>query len=160
MTETEKAYIAGFVDGEGCIQLQKKKVPGQYCLRFRITQTDKPILDWIQLCTGHGTVRRWSLQSERHKERYEWYCGGEKALEILYAIYPYLKLKKLQAEIAFKFGKTMQRSGHHLSEDNRIYRQSLREAMDELHGHKHTKEVLNGNFSISSNQFYRSNINR
>jgi len=136
MTEVDKAYIAGFVDGEGCIQLQKKRKPGRYCLRFRITQTDKAILDWIKACTGEGTVRRWSLQSERHRERYEWYCGGYKALCILHEIYPYLKLKKLQAEIAFEFEKTMVGTGNFLTESQHIQRQSLRKTMDELHSHR------------------------
>ena len=142
MTETDKAYLAGFIDGEGSIGLRtthtnRKPKYRSLCLRLRITQCDRPILEWIKAVTGVGSVRQGSVQTDRHQERFGWSCAGQYALRVLHEVYPYLKLKRIQSEIAFEFEKTMLGSGKPLPEELHIKRQTLREAMDELHSHKH-----------------------
>lgn len=57
MTNEEKAYIAGIVDGEGSIMLlkfHKNQFPAP-CIS--ITSTTIELLDWIKLKTGMGTIK-------------------------------------------------------------------------------------------------------
>lgn len=139
MTEVEKAYIAGFVDGDGSIGLRKCHSERGYIdtlVRLRVTQASKEILDWIGLTTGAGTVRQWARCSNRHRSRFEWYCSGRKALAVIREIYPYLLVKKLQAEIVLKYEETMVGTGKLLSVEQKIERASLRKAMDDLMTHK------------------------
>lgn len=46
MTETDLAYIAGFIDGEGCIGLSPRNKQRTRCYPYlRVANTDKKILE-------------------------------------------------------------------------------------------------------------------
>ena len=139
MTETDKAYIAGFIDGEGSIGLRKCHTNRGYfdtIIRLRITNTNRDVLEWIKAKTGIGSVRQWARCSDKHKARFEWYCAGKKALIVLREVHPYLLIKKINADICFQYEKTMGGSGNTMSEETRSLRQSLRASMDSLQGHQ------------------------
>ena len=109
LTEIQKAYIAGFVDGEGSISLLKRKNiechTWQYCFRIQInvTNTFKAVLDEMQAITGVGKVYLHSRGTEKNRTCYRWQVRGLKARSLLWEIIPYLRVKKHQAEIALNF---------------------------------------------------------
>ena len=93
--ESDLAYIAGFIDGEGYIGIDVSR--NYYCPCLVITQRDPDILIWIQKMLGeqgslwHEEGRVWRLKySSRAFER------------IIEPLLPYLKLKRQQATIAFQ----------------------------------------------------------
>ena len=79
------AYIAGFFDGEGHVQGSKS-----VCF----AQKDRAILDWIALQFEGGIVTK-NRRTDVHRLTY----NTRKALPILEAMLPFLKGKKLEAEV-------------------------------------------------------------
>ena len=107
MTETEKAYLAGIIDGEGCIGIHKnhKKV----LLRVHVYNTNRVLLEWIQ--DRFGIIIHDRVRQANWKRQYSCQFNGIAALDLLKTVYPYLVLKKAQARIAFSYGETLQASG-------------------------------------------------
>jgi hypothetical protein len=122
LTETQKAYIAGLLDGEGCIGIDKNKSQASiwnydFKIRIIITNSYSDVLFWIKEITGVGCVY---LSKGAFKPNWRpihrWQIVSEQARNFLIQIYPYLKIKKEIADIvlqlpvlqpqAKKFGRT------------------------------------------------------
>jgi len=121
----EAAYIAGFLDGEGTISLNKshtydEKRRTTYHLRVRITNTFPGIIDWIAQKVGHGNVYIKKTYCDANKQAWEWSLSGIRAVKLLEQLYPYLKVKKLQAEVAFEFSKTLRNSNRYKRLSNNV----------------------------------------
>lgn len=139
MKETEKAYIAGLVDGDGSIMLLKCHTDRgieDHILRLRIGQTTEPVLTWVKLVTGVGNIHRPKRNSPLHRSRYEWSCAGKKAFQVIQEIEPYLIVKKVHAAIAFRFMETMPGHGHPLTIEMRTTRVNLRKELDKHLSHR------------------------
>ena len=104
ISETEKAYIAGFLDGDGSIYVRLKP-NSDYRFRFQISpaivfyQAKKEIdhLMWMQRRIKQGYLR------ERKDGIVEYIIGDVRGIEsLLRNILPYLKLKKRQARLMLK----------------------------------------------------------
>jgi hypothetical protein len=135
MTIEDRSYLAGFIDGEGSIGLriahsERNPLFTNYVIRLRATQCNEDIIHWIQVVTGVGSVRKMKYGWGMKHQPYEWYTSGSKALKVLHEIYPYLRVKRIQAEIAFEFEKTMIGHGYTLTKEQHSIRQDLRIAMD------------------------------
>lgn len=117
LTIEEISYIAGFFDGEGNINIykidtdnntnvQQRKCP-KYELTVAIYNTDKEIMDWLHSVFGGYLQVRNSKNTTNHKqewkESYTQKLTSNQALEFLNLVYPYLRVKKKQAEVAMKF---------------------------------------------------------
>lgn len=132
ISSVDRAYIAGFFDGEGTIGLRTshsndRRTPS-YTLRARISNTNKDILIWIQLIVGYGHIHC-CKQIKDYKPQFEIAWSGKIASELLLQLYPYIKIKKLQAEIGIKFAETIGNRSR-LSKETIIIRDCLREKMD------------------------------
>ena len=108
--ETEKAYIAGLVDGEGCITIAKRKngqykkgkgKPWYYQATVVVSNTDKRIVDFVTSRYG-GWITKPKLQENR-KQVYNWFVSAEERKRFLQDILQYLVIKKRQAEIILSF---------------------------------------------------------
>ena len=134
MNETDKAYIAGFIDGEGSIGLRachssRGYTYDSYLIRIKVAQTNEDVLQWIKTMTGVGSVRQ-RKDVPGYRRAWEWYLAGRNALKVLHEIYPYLRVKRIQAEIAFEFEKTYVGKGYRLTLEQHGTRSELREKMD------------------------------
>lgn len=96
--KTEWAYLAGIIDGEGCITSYHNG-HGSYYVRLRISQKDPIFLYWIQSKVGG---RIWIRRSKRNEPIFTWGAESRTAKEVLIGAYPYLKLKKHQAAVAYR----------------------------------------------------------
>jgi hypothetical protein len=129
-------YIAGLLDGEGCIGLNLT-VEGErknYYPHVSITNTNKEVLDWVKITVGKGSVIRKPLGNIRHKQSYHWRIYGNQSIQFIKKIYPYLKIKKLQAETIMQYEKTIQLKvqRHPLPEDIKIERDRIRDILTTL----------------------------
>ncbi len=115
MENTDIAYIAGIVDGEGCIglNLNKSGTGSSYRIKVSVGNTNEWICQWLKLSFG-GCVSCSSRIGSNNKPLWQWIVSCNMALNFLELIYPYLKLKKPQAEIAIRFQKLRRR--HHLTD--------------------------------------------
>ncbi len=120
MRKEDCAYIAGFLDGDGCIMLQLV-YRHDYVLGYQIRasivfyqkQQYRPFLGWLQdQFDGIGYIRN------RNDGMSEYTIVGIADVEkVLKLLLPYLRLKKPQAEIALKVISQMPGSGRKMTEE-------------------------------------------
>jgi len=137
ISDTEAAYIAGFLDGEGYIALlrthwQSKtgKTP-TYVLKISVTNTDKSVLEWIKWTTGVGGVFKKRPAKDHYLPCWEWcVCSFDSGGMLLERLYPYLRIKRNQAEIGIKYSETSWKYRNNRIPQNIIdIRELLRERM-------------------------------
>ncbi len=101
ISEEEKAYIAGFLDGDGSIYVRLKP-NSSYRYRFQISpaivfyQSEKESkhLEQLHKKIGRGYLRK------RNDGIVEYIIGDTKSIRILIEnIFPYLRIKKSQAKL-------------------------------------------------------------
>ena len=108
MNQKDIIYWAGLFDGEGYMGIIKRKPTkpnpyGQYILQASITQRFMPEPP-IEEFGGE-------VYPDKSSKTYKWMLNTTPlALRFLHAIYPYLRVKKRQAEVAFEFGNLIQTS--------------------------------------------------
>ncbi len=113
MTSEEFAYIAGFLDGDGCIMLQliyRKDYRLGYQIRASVVfyqkQLNRPFLEELKNKIKTGYVR------DRNDGMSEYTIVGSLAVQdVLKKLLPYLKLKRKQAELAVTILSKMPVSG-------------------------------------------------
>ena len=138
MKEIDLAYVAGIIDGEGCIGLysnthkylnKHREIRPRYCLTVTVCNTNEELIKWFHsLFGGHLHYRK--SKEEKWKPQWECKLSANKALDFLKLIYPYLRLKKPQAEIAFRFQERQQ--GHRLTDQELIIAASEKVLMANL----------------------------
>ena len=95
------AYIAGFVDGEGCIRIKRANQGGNsYYVTFQITNSNQDILEFIaQLFGGQIGFQ----EKGRNKPIYQYRLTSAEAVDALKLLHPFLKEKRVQAQMAIQF---------------------------------------------------------
>lgn len=109
-TMNEKAaYTAGIIDGEGSIQIRKNHyktaagIKESYCLRVRVVNTDKVLIDWLVRVYGGNTYEDCRKASKNEKHLFDWNMHSNAAYSFLQQVYPFLVIKRKQAQVAFDF---------------------------------------------------------
>lgn len=98
-------YAAGFIDGEGSIQLyagQRKNGGLNYQIIVTVSNTNIEVLNQMKE-SFEGTVRPLTKAKGNCKQAYRWRVVSQQALSFLKLIAPYLIVKKEQANLAFQF---------------------------------------------------------
>lgn len=107
MTNTEKAYLAGLFDGEGCIYITAPPLnqrDTKYQLLVHISNNYRPIIDELHERYG-GTIQR--VVTARKNVNFTLHFRSRKAAELLRLMLPYLRIKKEQAVLALEFQEHM-----------------------------------------------------
>ncbi|MEM0053705.1 MAG: LAGLIDADG family homing endonuclease [Nitrososphaeria archaeon] len=115
-TETEKAWMAGFLDGEGtftiCKQVRKNRPSPAYRVFISVSNTDKYVLKIF--CRYYGGKiynvheRRKDKRGLKWRDAFDWYCPVFTSERFLIDVLPYLRLKYQQAEVLLEFLRTKQ----------------------------------------------------
>ena len=120
MTQTEKAYIAGIIDGEGSVMLQrihKNENPAPF---VSIASTTIELLEWIKLTIGKGLIsKKKNYNLDKHKDCYSYILKRNDAISLLIDIYPYLIIpaKKKRSELIISTYKFITpRNGYYTKE--------------------------------------------
>ncbi len=114
MRKTDLAYVAGIVDGEGCIGLylhQSKKRRPFYVLQVTVANTNEWLIQWLKFSFGGSVHLRICDEPTNCRPQWYWIIAAKKALEFLMLVSPYLRLKKPQAEIAVRFQEAKRHRG-------------------------------------------------
>jgi len=107
-TGSDIAYLAGFIDGEGCITVRispgtkhhKTWNPSVYA-SVTISQVDPRTLQWIQARWG-GSIRKLSRNRGNERTAWEWCVVGHYAQRLFEQVRPMLKSKGEQADNAMR----------------------------------------------------------
>jgi len=97
-------YLAGFIDGEGCLFISKK---GKlYAPRIKIVNTNKRILLLIKNLMG-GYISKWTPKNKRCKTIYDLEINDLNSIhDFLNKIKNHLIIKKPQAELLGRYVKS------------------------------------------------------
>ena len=117
-TEAERAYAAGFMDGEGSIMILNnygvRRKDGTHKLFphvvLSVANTDKSSIDWM---TERWPASRHQFipQTDKHKKKYIATWTAYRAETLIWAMLPYLVIKQRQAMIALACFDTMAPKG-------------------------------------------------
>ena len=128
------SYMAGYFDGEGSIFIKLNQSNGKvnhvHVLQCSITSNNLTSLIEFQSEFGGAIVN--SLSSLTGKKQFHWLIYANKALNCLEALHPFLRGKRVEAEIAINFQK--QKASLTWEE-----RESVRQKLHEL---KNNRRVL------------------
>lgn len=145
LTEQQKAWLAGFIDGEGFIGItfQIKKETKQSAPSFRyhpyliITNTYKDIIHYVYNLIGEGKIYTLRNRNIKHKNAYQYKLTKMPSLSnLLDNILPYLRVKQIQCQLLIdyikkrKSVKIITGRGHRgatsfSKEDNMLYKKLL-----------------------------------
>jgi hypothetical protein len=114
ISESDLAYAAGIIDGEGCIKIYHAKketlgkghVRDRYQLQIQVDMVKSEVVNWLQSKFG-GTVYEHRRSIKKHptwNDSKRWYLmSKDEMTNFLGMILPYLKIKRKQAELALQF---------------------------------------------------------
>ena len=95
----EYIYLAGFIDGEGCIGVNNAP-------RLHITNTDSDIIHWLKETFGGYLWMENGHHIPNAKPGYIWEVSSRKLLSTLKEVAPYLKVKQRQSRLVLDYYAT------------------------------------------------------
>ena len=127
VSETEWAYLAGLIDGEGCIRIERNKGKQlQGTPTVALTNSNPLMLLWVLLRFGGH------LYKKKSKSCWDIYWLGKATIPLLEGMLPYLTAKKGQAELVLDYRKLVGKPGKRLTSDMIEKREAIAEAMSIL----------------------------
>jgi hypothetical protein len=111
MPKLSAGYVAGFIDGEGCLSVFKSKPRpsrsyAEYVAVLVVVNTNRDVLEAIRDWVGTGTVYDASRASAMHKRTYQYHAKGRQLIPILKRLMPHLVVKRRQARLMLDFFET------------------------------------------------------
>ena len=112
--KTKWSYLAGMVDGEGCISIWRTRARntnyatnkityGSFNCRIQIYNTSEALMKWLIANFG-GSYNTRTNVGEKHKISYNWRPkGANNTKKMLLGILPYLVIKREQATLALEY---------------------------------------------------------
>lgn len=136
LSDNEKAYIAGIVDGEGHIGIHRANTGSKYetyTCNMSVHNSDKRLCEFLhKKCGGYFGVSH----RPNKKTYYRWSINNILVYDLLRLIYKFLVIKKEQADIIFQYENTLiSKTQQYLSvpQTTKIIRENLYNKLKLLH---------------------------
>ena len=112
MTSTERAYVAGIIDGEGCIEFKwadrtrkdRKGHPTYRTLicRMEVPQVDKRLIDWLMEISKEGTrdIKRYP-NNPTWNDQHRWRVGYHAVLPSAQAGLPLFNCEEAKSKTGY-----------------------------------------------------------
>ena len=129
LTDIDAAYIAGLVDGEGCLSIVRQKnsnCRGGFAYRcgFRIASSNQGIMEWLSEAIGAGCVKSHQPKMRNSKRQWSLDLWSDDASELTMRLLPYLRIKRPNAELLLAFQNALtQRVGVPLTDAEIAFRE-------------------------------------
>ena len=136
LTETERAYFAGLFDGEGYVSIRTQQGSAEeaieraaksgfgacrFGLVIGVTMTDKNSIFWLhERLGGSAVIDSKTADHPRWNKAWHWRALGDTAIAVLKQIYPYLRVKKRKAALAFKF-QEVKKQARYRKDSHRVH---------------------------------------
>ena len=120
MTKETLAYIAGFLDGDGCIMLQlvyRHDYVLGYQIRASVVFYQKNQYEWFLSWLKKQFNNVGYIRDRKDGMSEYTIVGGKNVKKVLQLLSPYFRLKKKQAEIALKVISQMPGTGRKMTKD-------------------------------------------
>ena len=111
LTEAEKAYLAGFFDEDGCVNIavnssDKNAATQTHYLQVILAQANEAFLRKWRDRLNIGSLHKVQPNEKTVKQCWSWRIFNREAEWFLRMILPYVDMKRQQVEIALEFRKT------------------------------------------------------
>jgi len=129
MSEKEKGYIAGFLDGEGSISIEEREQDGGvfYIPTMDFSNNSKQTLDWIENSLEDYNCNMSTRKYGDGAERNVLYISEQESIKnLLEELLDYLVVKKSQAKLMIEFLEKLD------SRDDYEYSAELREDLKSI----------------------------
>ena len=126
MSKLLASYVAGFIDGEGCIRMQrivrtrkqrKHRLSTHFACTVEVANTNTEVLRKIQaeyggrftdrICNGNPNAKLYAVL--------QWHARS--CYRLVKEIYPFLIVKRKQARLIFHYLKTVENQGNWLGQN-------------------------------------------
>lgn len=128
MTETDKAYTAGIIDGEGCIRMQRTTLG----LDVSVGNTDMELLNWLQTHWGGKIYPNRYKRLDNAKPFFHWRLCSKLAFVLLEAIEPYMVIKRKRAIKALELRDLHNKQNNYIPGYNAEMRQRRQQIFESL----------------------------
>ena len=140
MTELEIGYIAGIVDGEGCVYVNRRKATGRrktigHSVKVVVTTTSHDLVKWLEC---HAELTSICYSEPKGNRKPKWLCtwNNSKAEWLLELILPYLVIKTPQAILGLELLRHLRSTPFHrgvcLAPEVIAYRESIKQDIAKL----------------------------
>lgn len=103
MSESECAYLAGIIDGEGTVTLTVKQKGGSRHLAVTVSGTESTLMNYLPKVIGAGRITNKKTYKLNHAPAYTYSIYSRQAISLLGQILPYLRTYKAKrAKLALK----------------------------------------------------------
>tara|TARA_R110000751_G_scaffold27637_1_gene72901 strand:- start:1400 stop:1807 length:408 start_codon:yes stop_codon:yes gene_type:complete len=110
MTPTERAYVAGIIDGEGWVEFKRVKRrrntrPGKptyltLIIRMEVPQVDRRLIDYLMETTGEGSRdMKYFPKNPTWSDQHRWRASHHGVYRVLKQVYKYLIVKREKAKL-------------------------------------------------------------
>ena len=132
------AYITGIIDGEGYIGIKRDHVKGRginpvFYERISIASNSKDILEFISNFLGVGKMYIHKHSKLSKKAYWSWETSNLKAVYVIKMIYPFLRIKKPEADLVLKLSKNKVKKYGTLPKEVIEYREKLYQGIKDIH---------------------------
>lgn len=141
MNDINAAYLAGIIDGEGCVYVNRRKIAGRrktpgYSVKVVVSITSYSLVEWFIKHADLTSIHYVENPGPNRKPKWGCTWNNSKAEWLLNNVLPYLVIKKLQAmlgiELLEHLRNTFGGKGKQVSEDNVVYRESIKQQISVL----------------------------
>lgn len=134
------AYVAGLIDGEGCLRIhrQSKAQTSTFTPVVQMNMSIKAriIRDQMLQMFG-GNIYEIKAPNQKWSEQWQWRINGDAASDFVRMIYPYLMLKKQQADLILQL-QHIKESQPIKKNGQRNWTQEAKESAARLKGQMHS----------------------
>lgn len=102
VSDPERAYLAGIIDGEGCVSATYHKSSQAWTCYVTISNTDYRLIEWLDE-RWIATQCRMRPGTGGHKPTYGWTVTNARVYPVLVAALPFLVLKREQADLVMEW---------------------------------------------------------
>jgi hypothetical protein len=114
MSPTERAYVAGIIDGEGWVEFKRvsrrrntrpgKPVYQTLIIRMEVPQVDGRLIDYLMTTTDEGNrdIKRFPKNPTYH-DQHRWRVSHHGVYRVLKQVYKYLIVKREKAKLVIDY---------------------------------------------------------
>lgn len=151
------AYLAGIIDGEGHISInrnkscpQRRKNP-RYQAEVTVVNTDIRLMEYLVEYIGGSFYKR-KKSKEWHKDTYQWKVTSTTARELCKRLLPYLLLKKGQAECIIRLYDECDFNMRVLTADELVKREKIYQQLLTLNDSRRPQRLTEGDLICYQDQ--------
>lgn len=145
LTDTDRAYCAAIIDGEGCVAITRSSRGNAPRLVVAVVNTSEALIRWMQERFGGriNEVRR-KRRTRGERPTWDWRLHNQAAADFLDQVRPYLVIKGDQADLAIQYASAHcgRRPGQRMTAAEADDRARYAEAMWALNGSRHRVNLL------------------